>query len=131
MITLYVFYDQKGKKLMGQIADEVLSFKNELLDVFFSDDDLIKSFDIMDKEESFIAPISNKIITGRFPSGSKLKIDKSDFNTIQIASLKKPLDDARSENYSIFISNNRAENNKNNTVYVFQRTQYFKDEEAA
>lgn len=120
MVNLYVFYNQKGRKIIRNVADELITFSDIELAKLFSEGDLIRSFEIMSKDESFIDPLTRETVIGRFPTGSKFKINRSDFMQIKGNPLIERILTTKQMD-SIYTANQQLEISPEKTVFIFQR----------
>ncbi len=120
MVNLYVFYNQKGRKIIRNVADELITFSDIELAKLFSEGDLIRSFEIMSKDESFIDPLTRETVIGRFPTGSKFKINRSDFMQIKGNPLIERIITTKQMD-SIYTTNQQLEISPEKTVFIFQR----------
>ena len=120
MVNLYVFYNQKGRKIIRNVADELITFSDIELAKLFSEGDLIRSFEIMSKDESFIDPLTRETVIGRFPTGSKFKINRSYFMKIKGNPLIERILTTKQMD-SIYTANQQLEISPEKTVFIFQR----------
>ena len=120
VVKLYVFYNQKGRRIIRKVADEIITFSDSKIVKLFSDGDFIRSFEIMSKDECFIDPLTKETVIGRFPTGSKFKINRSDFMQTKRNELIERII-ATKQIESIYTANQQLEICPENTVFIFQR----------